>query len=119
MKPLAFLLLLLLSVAATSAQSSDLIPFRDSVSHFSIGIPAGWRYKSYTNTSTIKFYAFRTSADTTDRARESYNLNVLRKMNSCTGREYQKLMDALISAGGGSLRKIQATVLPDRGECGA
>ena len=83
---------------ADKAQTADLTPFHDTVNHFSIGIPAGWRYSSQPGRGLI-IYAMRPPADTSDRPHESYSLFVFREPNSTIDREYRIHVDGPASIG--------------------
>ena len=94
-----FFLLLVVLGAAGAARAQELVSFKDSVRHFEIGVPRGWKYQSAPN-AAIAFFAYRPKADTSEKVMVNYNLNVITgKKNSSIGREYRRLMNALLSAG--------------------
>jgi hypothetical protein len=94
-----FILAFLLTGAVTNCFSQTAAPvqYKDTVNHFSINIPAGWRYGVSKNAPTIKLIALRSPDDTLNKAHENFNLNILEKANSSTDREYDKLIGALSS----------------------
>jgi hypothetical protein len=99
MKPF---LTLALAIAMTPcfSQTASLVPFQDTVNHFSIGIPDGWRHGVNKNFPSIKLIAFRSPADTSDHPRENFNLNVIEKrINSSLEKEFHKLLAAEQSTG--------------------
>jgi hypothetical protein len=95
------LLSLLLGGAAIAvAQAQELTSFRDSVDHFTIGVPKGWKYQSAPGSKSVCFAAYLPVAPEGTKVRTNYNINVITgKRNSSIGREYRRLMNALLSAG--------------------
>jgi len=99
MTPARLLLLILLGMTAinTSAQLASPVPYKDTVNHFSIDIPAGWRYGTNRSMPDLLLIAMRSSTGPDDKPSENFNLNVIKKANSSLDREYTRLIDALMS----------------------
>ena len=94
------LFLLLCGGAVATVRAQELVPFADSVDHFVISVPKGWKYQSAPGSGTICFAAYQPVADGGAKVRVNFNINVITgKKNSSIGREYRRLMGALLSAG--------------------
>ncbi len=93
MKSFLFLFLLV-PIAKVYAQSVSFIEYKDTTIGFSIKVPTGWRYGP---NSTLKLIAVRPIADSSDKSREYFNLNILDRKSSSLEREYEKLLRALAS----------------------
>jgi hypothetical protein len=90
-------LLLINALTNCISQSSSFVQYKDTINHFEINIPPGWRYGVNKSYPELKLIAYRTSTDTSDKPGVNFNLNIIKKENSSLDKEYKKLMDALMS----------------------
>lgn len=84
-----FQLLILLLPLSSFAQ--DLLVYEDTVHHFTIGVPTGWKYGIPRDKST-SFLAGRKAKDSTDVARESFTVNVLYGKPADLNTSYKEFM---------------------------
>lgn len=72
-----YLLLLFFVVFAIHAKGQSFITYRDTISHFSINIPTGWKYGVNKNYPAIKLLAYRTPLSKSDTSRDNFNINII------------------------------------------
>lgn len=89
--------------------------YSDTSNHFSIGIPEGWHYAYYKN-STIKLIVNRLTpaADTLDKAHENFNINIINEPLSSLEKVYNTLFSALKSTDNFTLIGQGDTVIAGR-----
>lgn len=85
-------------VAKGSAQTLPSVIYKDTVNHFIINIPAGWRYGINKGFPNLKLIAYRTATDTADKPHETFNLNILREEKSSLSNEFEKVINVLLSS---------------------
>ena len=110
-KKLILGLVLALSLKNSWSQSSSFVVYKDTVRNYSIKIPVGWRYGKSKAYPDIDLVAIRVGADTSDKAHENFNLNILDKKNSSLEKEYGKLINALSSTGDLNLVKKDDVII--------
>lgn len=91
-----FTVILLHILATSCGQVLPSIIYRDTINHFIINIPAGWRYGINKNYPHLKLISYRTSSDSLDKSHETFNVNIMRKEGSSLSKEFDKII-AVIS----------------------
>jgi hypothetical protein len=105
MKKLVATFLLAGTLTSCFAQPGEFAKYKDSINHFTIGIPAGWRYGVNKTYPEIKLIAIRNARDSSDKPHENFNLNVIEQKNSSLDIQYEKLVNALRSTTDFSIAK--------------
>lgn len=72
-----YLLLFITLFICTSAKCQTLYPYKDTVNHFNIGVPAQWHYGILKQFPTIKLFAYRVYLDSADKPHENFNVNII------------------------------------------
>lgn len=96
MKQLLFLLITFMPLCAFS---QSLLVYEDTVNHFTVGVPSGWRYGMPKDKSTT-FIATRRPKDSTDIVRERFSINVLYGMPSDFNTSYKEFLSHISKAPG-------------------
>jgi hypothetical protein len=94
-KNLIFIALILFSI---SSQGQSFITYKDSLNHFSIKIPVGWKYGPRKDYPSIKLMAYRTPASATDTSKDNFNLNVVETPNSNLNEIYPQFFQSIKNA---------------------
>jgi len=72
--------------------------YKDTVNHFSINVPTGWRYGIPQNQPTIKFVAYRIPSSPTDTVRDNFNLNIIETPKMNLNDSYLKILKSISEA---------------------
>ena len=91
------LLLLAIILLPIRSKGQDFRPYRDTVNHFSISIPEGWKYGPPPDRS-VTFIALRQKANETDKPRESVSVNFLFKTETDLFKSYKSFVESLSNA---------------------
>lgn len=67
---------------AGSIYGQDLTLYQDTLYKFKIGVPIGWRYGKPKNYPDLLLISIRQPTDTTEKAVENFNVNVVQAPNS-------------------------------------
>jgi len=70
-------LIIFLTVFIVKANGQSFISYKDTVNHFSIDIPVGWKYGVNKSYPAIILLAYRTPAGPKDTSRDNFNINVI------------------------------------------
>jgi len=95
----------------TNGQS--FVNYKDTVNHFSIDIPVGWRYGLPKNYPTIKLMAYRIPVSNTDTSKDNYNLNILETPNLDLEKTYSRFLESLKSTDNFKLLDVGDTTIND------
>ncbi len=71
--------------------------YRDTVNHFSIDIPIGWKYGTNKNFPSIKLAAVYQPRDSTDTIRDNFNVNIFDTHATNTGQAFASALKAMQS----------------------
>lgn len=74
------------------ARSQQLLSYRDTANHFSVGIPAGWQVTKNKQIPALKLMARRLSADSSRFEPENFNINVIDEPRSNVDAVTKKLL---------------------------
>lgn len=77
----------------------ELVTVRDTINHFEIGVPVGWRYGVPVDKS-VEFVAFREIHDEQDVARDNFNINIIRVEETDLNRPYSQFLESIGKAEG-------------------
>ncbi len=88
-----FLLFLIFFSINSNAQS--FVNYKDTVNHFSIDIPVGWRYGVSKNYPSIKLLAYRIPVSNTDTSKDNYNLNIIETPGLDLNKTYVSFLNSL------------------------
>jgi hypothetical protein len=75
-------LLILFTICIVKANAQSFVNFKDTVNHFSIDIPAGWKYGPPQTPGGIKLIAIRGPLKEGEMARDNFNINIIDKLQS-------------------------------------
>lgn len=76
------ILIILFTAFIFNANAQSFVNFKDTVNHFSIDIPAGWKYGPPQTPSGIKLIAIRGPLKEGEIARDNFNINIINKLES-------------------------------------
>jgi len=76
--------------------SQDLVPYKDTINLFSIGIPVGWRYGISKDYPSIKLFAQEAVAGS-DGLLANYNINIFSTSDSTFDKVYTSFIQSLRS----------------------
>lgn len=94
-----FLFLIFSLFVFRSVSGQELQIVRDTVHHFEIGVPVGWRYGALANNS-IELVAYRQKLTDQDVSRENYNVNVLQKAEKDLEKSFIQFKESIGKAEG-------------------
>jgi len=97
MRLLILIILILSTYTVTYGQ--ELVIIQDTVNHFSIGIPVGWRYGIPTDKS-VTFIALRQKLNDQDLPRENFNINILHRDEIDLEKSYKQFLESVGKAEG-------------------
>ena len=67
----------LLSIFILQASGQSFTTYKDTLNHFSINIPTGWKYGVNKKFPDLKFLAYRIPLNQSDTSRDNYNINII------------------------------------------
>lgn len=88
-----FVLFFIIFSAISDAQS--FVNYKDTINHFSIDIPVGWRYGASKNYPSLKLVAYRIPISNTDTSKDNYNLNIIETPNLDLNKTYFSFLKSL------------------------
>lgn len=91
----------------TSCVGQELVTIRDTVNHFAVGVPVGWRYGVPVDKSLV-FVALRQKQNDQDISRENFNLNLLHHDETDLSKSFKKFTE--------SIRRAEGFKIIDEGE---
>jgi hypothetical protein len=94
MRHLAIIILLFFT---TAVNGQAFVNYQDTVNHFSIDIPVGWRYGIPKNNPQIKLMAYRTPLNANDTSKDNFNINIFKTPNIDLSKTYLRFFHSLIS----------------------
>jgi hypothetical protein len=77
----------------------ELVTIRDTVNHFSIGVPAGWKSGTPAN-KFVLFVAYRQPLNEQDLPIENFNINILHRQEVDLEKSYQQFLKSVGQAEG-------------------
>jgi hypothetical protein len=83
----------------TNCIGQELAIIRDTVNHFEIGVPAGWRYVVPVDKSIV-FIAWRQKENGKDVPRENFNLNLFHVKEGDLNKSHEKILEIIGKAEG-------------------
>jgi hypothetical protein len=92
MKIVIITLLVTLAIKVSGQSFND---YKDSVNHFSIYIPVGWKYGLSKTQPTIKLIAYNVTTAQTDSLRFNYNINIIETPHTTLNDTYLNLLKYL------------------------
>ena len=82
----------------TVSNGQSFVTYKDTINHFMIDIPVGWRYGISKNYPSLKLRAYRTPDSLTDTSKDNYNLNILQTPNLTLDETYSKFLESIKEA---------------------
>jgi hypothetical protein len=107
------LLCILTLLIGTSIFGQELQIIKDSINHFEIGVPIGWKYGIPTNKS-LAFMAFRQKLNEQDIPRENFNINILHKDEKDLEKSFNQFQESIGKAEGFKIIKLGDTISSNR-----
>ncbi|WP_153798508.1 PsbP-related protein [Foetidibacter luteolus] len=92
------LLLVLFTVFIIQASGQSFVTFKDTINHFSINIPTGWKYGVNKNYPAIKLLAYRTPLSKADTSRDNFNINIIETPNKNLDKTFEDFLKYLPDA---------------------
>jgi hypothetical protein len=92
MKHIALIFFVLSSCKVSVGQ--ELITIRDTINHFSIGVPVGWIYGVPTDKS-VTFAAYRQKLNGPNWPKENFNINIIRRGDKDLEKTYKEFLAAI------------------------
>ena len=89
------LLLVFFTLFFLCANAQSYALYKDTINHFSIKIPIGWKYGLSKNSPTIKLIAYRTPSSPTDTSKHNFNINIVETPNSNLDKTYPQYLQSL------------------------
>jgi hypothetical protein len=80
--------------AWTICSGQELATIRDTVNHFEIGVPVGWRYGVPADKS-VTFMALRQKQTDEDVPRENFNINIVHRDETDLTKSYQQFLESI------------------------
>ena len=80
------------------ANGQSFVTYKDSVNHFSISIPAGWKYGINKNYPSLILLAQRTPLSQADTSRDNFNINVIKTPNKTLDKTFADFLSDLPDA---------------------
>jgi hypothetical protein len=111
MKKLILSILFLASWTLTVGQ--ELMTIRDTVNHFAIGVPFGWRYGVPADNS-VTFIALRQKLDDQDFPRENFNVNILQMEETDLEKSFSDFLESVGQAEGFKVIEKGEKIIQDR-----
>jgi len=99
-KTMKYTLIFILALFTFSiCQAQELIKIRDTINHFEIGVPIGWKYGTPVNKS-LAFMALRQKQSDDDQPRENFNINILSHYEIDLNKSYKQFLESIGQAKG-------------------
>ncbi len=108
-----YALIFVLTIAWTTCVGQELVTIRDTVNHFEIGVPVGWRYGIPADKS-LTFMALRQKLNDQDVPRENFNLNILHRDEANLNKSYGEFLESIGKADGFKIIEQGEKVIKDR-----
>jgi hypothetical protein len=103
-----YTIIIILTISTwTTCVGQELATIRDTVNHFEIGVPVGWRYGVPVDKS-VTFMALRQKQNDQDVPRENFNLNILHRDEVDLNKSYGQFLE--------SVGKAEGFKITDQGE---
>jgi hypothetical protein len=83
----------------TTCVAQELVTIRDTVNHFEIGVPIGWRYGVPVDKS-LTFMALRQKQNDQDVPRENFNLNIIHRDETDLNKSFGEYLESVGKAEG-------------------
>lgn len=96
MKTVCVVLFLFLCIPSAKGQS--LVEYTDTVHHFSVKIPVGWKYGVLKNQPSVKLIAYRTPTLVTDTVKSNFNVNIIETPNLSLEETYDEFLQSISKA---------------------
>lgn len=93
------ILIILIIFVCTTCFGQELTIIQDTVNHFEIGVPVGWRYGVPVDNS-VTFIALRQKENDQDIPRENYNLNIYNIEELELNKSYSHFLESVERADG-------------------
>src|SRR5688572_4754708 len=93
------ILSILIISTCTISFGQELVTIRDTVNHFAIGVPVGWRYGVPTDKS-VTFIALRQKLNEQDLPRENFNINILHRDEIDLEKSFKEFLESVGKAEG-------------------
>jgi PsbP len=71
--------------------------YNDSINHFSINIPTGWKYGINKDYPSVKLLAYYQPADSKDTIKDNFNINIFDTHSSSTSKSFTAFLESLLS----------------------
>jgi hypothetical protein len=91
----------------------ELVTIRDTVNHFAIGVPVGWRYGVPADKS-VTFIALRQKLNEQDLPRENFNINILQRDETDLEKSYASFLESVGRAEGFNIIDQGEKIIKDR-----
>jgi hypothetical protein len=91
----------------------ELVTVRDTVNHFEIGVPVGWRY-GFPIDKSVTFVALRQKLDEQDLPRENFNINFLQIEETDLEESYTDFLGSVGQAEGFKIIENGERIIHDR-----
>jgi len=85
-------LIIFFTVFILNVNGQSFISYRDTINHFSIDIPVGWKYGVNKDYPTIILLAYRTPTGPKDTARSNFNINVIETPTKTLDKSFADLL---------------------------
>ena len=92
------LLLIPFTVFVIQVSAQSFVTYKDTINHFSINIPTGWKYGVNKNYPAIKLLAYRTPLSKSDTARDNLNINIIETPDKNLDKTFADLLKYLPDA---------------------
>ena len=92
------ILLLFFAISIFNANGQSFITYKDSINHFSINIPVGWKYGVNKKNPSLILLAQRTPTNKTDTSRDNFNINVIETPNKTLDKTFSDFLKYLPDA---------------------
>jgi hypothetical protein len=93
-----YLFVIVFALFLQVSKGQSFVTYQDTINHFSISIPVGWKYMFPQKYPSIKLMVYRTPDSPTDTTRDTYNLNILHTPNLSLDETYAKFLTSLQGA---------------------
>ena len=92
------ILFIFLTVFIIKANAQSFISYKDTVNHFSINIPVGWKYGLNKNYPELILLAQRMPLTQADTSRDNFNINVIETPNKTLNKTFSDFLKYLPDA---------------------
>jgi hypothetical protein len=95
---LRYFLILFYSVFVIKANGQSFVTYKDSINHFSINIPTGWKYGVNKNFPALKLIAYRIPLSQSDTSKDNFNINIIETPNKDLNKTFSDFLKYLPDA---------------------